>query len=169
MAVVDQYVNSNISGNVVTKALKAIASGAQIKVMLETFEIAAADSDGSVYRVFKSVDPNLIPLAILVACDAITGGTDFGVGLYNENLGTVINKDAFRAGMDLSSAVASLNPKTALDGMSGVDIANMYKRIFEHAGHTVSNKKASYDIALTGDTVGTAAGTVTVAMLYLQG
>lgn len=170
MAVEDKYVNSNISGNVVNKLLAGInAHGSHVHALFATVEVAAADSDGSKYRFFKNLDPNLIPLGIFVANDAITAGTDYGVGLYRPDLGAVIDKDAFAAGLDMSAAAASLNPKTAKDGMAAVAIENMGRRIFEHAGHTIQTKLEGYDLVLTADTVGSAAGTISVLMLVAQG
>jgi hypothetical protein len=170
MAVQDKYTDSNISGNVVNKLLKAInAHGAQVHAMYATFEVAAADDDGSKYRVFKNLDPNLIPLGLFVGNDALTAGTDYGLGLYKPDLGAVINKDAFAAGMDMSVAAASLNPKTAKDGMAAVAIENYGKRLFEHAGHDITNKLEAYDLVFTADTAGTAAGTISVLALFAQG
>lgn len=169
MAVVDKYVSDLITGNVVDKLLQAInAHGAHVHAVFATEELAAGDDDGSVYRFFKNVDPNLIPLAILVGCDAITGGTDFDFGIYKPDLGAVIDKDVFMDGQTLATA-AKLGLATALNGMGAVDVANYGKRIYEHAGHTVLTKLEAYDLALTGNTVGTAAGTVSVIMLVAQG
>lgn len=170
MAVVDKYTDSNISGNIVNKLLKTLnAGGADPGILFATFEVAAADDDDSVYRVFKSVDPNLIPLFIMVGNDAIADGTDYGLGLYEPDLGAVIDKDAFAADLDMSVAAASMNPVTAKDGMAAVDIDSYNKRIYEHAGHTVATRLEAYDIAFTADTVGTGAGTISVAIIYVQG
>lgn len=170
MAVEDKYINSNISGNTVDKVLPGInAHGAEIKVAFGTFEVAAADDNGSKYRVFKNVDPNLIPVMVMIGNDAITAGTDWDLGLYKADLGAVIDADVFLDGADLSSAHASLNPKTALDGLATVAIENLGKRIFEHAGHTITTRLEAYDIVLTANTVGTAAGTVSVLIVFAQG
>lgn len=169
MAVEDKYVNDNISGNIVNKMLAAInAQGAQIGAMYATEEIVAADSDGSKYRFFKSVDPNIIPLFILFGCDAITGGTDYDFGIYKPDLGVVISKDVFMDGQTFASA-AKLGPAVALNGMSNVDVANHGKRLFEHAGHTILNKLEAYDLVLTTNTVGSGDGTVSAILIYAQG
>lgn len=169
MAVQDKYTDSNISGNAVTKLLKSInAQGAQIGALLATFEVAAADDNGSKYRIFKSLDPNIIPLAILVGTDGITGGTAYDIGLYKPDLGVAIAVDCFAANLDVSGA-ADLGFATALDGMDAVDIANYGRRLFEHAGHDVTNKLDGYDMVITADTVGTAAGTITALVIYAQG
>lgn len=145
------------------------AAGAGAGFVYNTFEIAAADDDTSVFRTFAGLGYNVIPLMILVACDEITAGTDWDVGLYDTSLGAVIDKDVFADGLDLSTAVASLNPKTALDGMSAVAIENYGKRLYEHAGHTAATRRNTYDIALTANTIGTAAGTISTMLNFALG
>lgn len=169
MAVENKYVNANI---VADKLANPALSGGQIGFSFITiFELAVADSDGSVYRLAKELDPNIILTNISVMNDAITSGTDFDLGLYLPSSdgvdGAEVNKDVFADGLDLSSAHATR--AAALDGMVTVNIADRYKKLYEHAGHTISNMKPSYDLALTGNTVGTAAGTVAVLVEYLQG
>lgn len=169
MAVENKYTDANINAaGRVTKLLSMANAGSNLSAAFATFEVAAADSDGSIYRVFKALDPNLIPIAILIGCDSITGGTVWDVGLYAPDLGAVVDADAFAANLDLSTGV-DLGFATALDGMDAVAIENYGRKIYEHAGHTVTTKLESYDLALTGDTVGTAAGTVSVLLLYVQG
>lgn len=172
MAVLDTYTDSNItSAGAVNKLLKAVnsAGGVGIRARLATFEVAAADSDGSVYRIFKDVDANEVPLMVLVANDAITSGTDWDLGLYKPGLGVVVDKDLLLDGGDLSSAHA-LSSAAALPGLSAVAIENVGKTLRELADGTVDNQDIgavlSYDMALTANTVGSAAGTVTVLYIY---
>ena len=168
MAVENKYVASQISGNVTNKLMPALAAqGSPVTAFAQTFEIAAADDDTSVYRVFKNVSPNLIPLSIQIWSDAITSGTDYEMGIYRPDLGTVISKGVFQTGQTLASATTFGG--VSLYGMAAVNIADVLKRIFEHAGHTVLTKLEAYDLCLTADTVGSAAGTVTVVMLAAQG
>lgn len=165
MAVENKYVNANI---VAGKPAMAIQSGgAEVKVFSETFEIAAADDDGSIYRVFKDVPSDLIPVKIEVGCDAITGGTDYDLGFYDVegyNAGAVVDKDNLMDGQTLATA-----SNFGLNGMGAVDVANCCKRFWELAGHTVTTKRKAYDICLTANTVGTAAGTVSIKMYCVQG
>ncbi len=169
MAVENKYVNSNIQGNVVNKLITALAAGtADLFLAAETFEVAAADDDGSIYRVFKSLNANLVPIWIGISCDAITGGTDWDLGLYRPDLGAVVIKDCLMDGQTLAVA-AKLGPAAALSGLSNVDQANVGRRLFEHAGHTPKTKLEAYDMALTANTVGSAAGTVTIVGLFGQG
>lgn len=165
MAVENKYVNSDKAAN--KKAVAAFINGAEVIVAITTFEVAAADSDGSIYRLFQ-VNPHYVPVKIDVTNDAITGGTDYDLGLYESLVdgqgGTVIDKDIFADGMDLSSAHLRT---AALDGLVTVDAANSTKAIYEHAGHSLSELKPSYDIALTANTVGSGAGTVTVVAYFV--
>lgn len=167
MAVENKYVNADLAAN--KKAVAAFVHGAEVFVAITTFEVAAADSDGSVYRLFK-VNPHYIPVKIDITNDAITGGTDYDLGLYESLVdgqgGTVIDKDIFADGMDLSSAHLRT---AALDGLVTVDAANSNKAIYQHAGHSLSELKPSYDIALTANTVGTGAGTVTAVGYFVYG
>ena len=52
-------------------------------------------------------------------------------------------------------------------GLQTVDIANVGKTLAELSGQT--DLDLSYDIALTANTVGTAAGTISVLAKFVQG
>lgn len=167
MAVVDKYTDSKIVGNSVDKLLTAANSAsADLFNAIFTFEVAAGDDDGSVYRIIKNISPNLIPVRFEIYSDSITNGTDWDLGLYNPNLGAVIIKDVFMNGQTFATANALGTP---FGGLAAVDIANINKRIFEHAGHTISTKLEAYDLAFTANTVGTVAGTVSGVLTFAQG
>jgi hypothetical protein len=161
MAVEDKYANSNVAAG--KKGATGRAVPGQPLVLVETLEVAAADSDGSIYRFFKGLSANLIPMRITIMCDAITAGTDYDAGLYKTDLGAVINKECLGAALDLSSA------SKVLDGLNAVVIENRGKKLWELAGHTDANKLSAYDLALTANTVGSAAGTITVIAEFIQG
>lgn len=176
MAVENKYVdtvNRNTDGTMKFPGKALFTGGTALKVLFSTFELAAADDDGSVYRIW-TVIKTAIPLDIAVACDAITGGTDFELGLYKPKTadggtGAVINKGLFMTGQTLASAV-DFGYATALDGMDAVDIANYGKSLWELAGHVDDGPSPTslpeYDIAYTGDTVGSAALTISTRMYY---
>jgi len=165
MAVINEYVDSDV-------AAEKFSSLNQHKQTFEAFiefEIAAADDDGSIYRLLRNVPGNLILAQAEIWCDAITGATDVDLGLY-KNLdegGAALDADVFADGFSLASAKAYSG--AGLFGMQSVDIADVTKRLYEHAGHTISNKLGGYDIALTANTVGSAAGTVLVRLQFIQG
>lgn len=166
MAVRNEYVNADVEAG--KKSHGALIDGGKMISMVATFEVAAGDDDASVFRLFKNVDPNLIPINLRVACDALTGATDWDMGLYepDEAGGAVIDKDILADGMNLAAGFSRI---LALDGLVSVDLANAQKRIYELAGHTLATRKPGYDICLTANTIGSGAGTVTVFGTFLQG
>lgn len=163
MAVENKYVDANIVAGKNTNP--AFSQGAQLMAAVSTFEVAAADSDGSVYRLFKGVPGDLILISAKLACDAITGSTDWDLGLYETNLGAEVDKDCWADGVDISTGYAFGSEK---DMMLTLGVEKIQKRIYEVGGHTIVTRKHSYDIALTANTVGSAAGTVSVRALFLQ-
>ena len=165
MAVEDKYIDSNVAAGK-QPASVAGSLGAEVREFTVTFELAAADDDGSVYRLFKNLSPDLIPVSIQVRCDAITNGTSFDLGFYTSGVGgAVINKNVLMSAQTLASALTT----SPADGLANVDIANRTKRIYELCGHTQSTKKSGYDLCLTANTVGTVAGTVTIHARFAQG
>lgn len=166
MAVENKYINADVAAG--KKGLAAFVHGEKETVMVATFEVAAADDNGSVYRLFKNVPPSLIPIDIKIFNDAITGCTDVELGLYEplEAGGAVIDQDILMDTLDISGGKTHASPG---DGLGAVDIANVQKRLFELAGHTLATRKNGYDIALTANTVGSAAGTISVIAKFVQG
>lgn len=120
--------------------------------------IAAADDDGSTYLVAESVPSSFVPVKATILTDAITGGTDYDLGVYDSDTGVAVDADLFVDGQTLASA------SRTLDGLSAVDIADIgaLKSIAELLGLTPSTAKSKYDLVLTGNTVGSAAGDVVV-------
>lgn len=163
MAVVDAYSNTNVSAG--KKAKAALSTGDKEIVMISTVEIAAADDDGSKYRLFKAVPSSYIPTEITITCDAITGGTDYDLGLYDVDLGAVVDKDVLMDGQTLASALTRATGHQL--GLGIVNIDSAYKTLGELSAET--DVPPAYDIVLTGNTVGTAAGTVTVIAKFVQG
>lgn len=168
MAVEEKYVNSDLAADKLAPAV--FTNGDKMICMLQTFETAAADDDGSVYRLWKNVPADLIPVKVEIACDAITSGTDWDLGFYEPSVagvdGAVIDKDKLADGIDLSSAVAW---GSAIDGLQTLNISEVNETIYELCGHTLATKKLGYDIALTANTVGSAAGTISVRGWFVQG
>lgn len=158
MAVEDKYVDADIEAG--KKAPAVHSGGAEMVSIVKTFEIAAADDNGSVYR-FATVNDSLIPYELQVHCDAITNGTDYDIGIYLPDSGAVVDKDLLTDGQSFASA-------TEFNGLQTVDIANRDKSLYELAGKTEANRVGAYDLAITANTVGTAAGTVTVRGLFVQ-
>lgn len=166
MAVEDKYADANVEAN--KKALPAYITGGQAFLVTSTIAIAAADDDGSVYR-FAQFPANMIPVKIELDHSSITGGTDFEIGVYNRkasiNDGAAVDIDVLLGTTSL--AVAADN----VDGKGAVVIADRSKSISELIIGSVAavDQDTSYDLALTANTVGTAAGTVVIRMWLTHG
>ena len=167
MAVEEKYVSANLEADKIETA--AFSHGDKTVSAVVTFEVAAADDDGSVYRLLKNVPAHLIPTKIEIASDAITGGTDYDLGFYKTTVGgvagEVIDADKLADGLDLSSATTFASPA---DGLEALDLNEVQKRIYELAGDTLNDHELGYDIALTANTVGTAAGTISAKFWFVQ-
>lgn len=168
MAVENKYVDSDLAAGKLANA--AFSEGAPTLALVSTFEVAAADDDGSVYRIAKALNPDLIPLRIELYNDALTGATDYELGFYETSEGGVdgaaIDIDALLGTTDISAGNAR---GSAVDGLGAVALSDAQKRIYELAGDAQADKRTSYDIAVTANTVGSAAGTITVLMWFVQG
>lgn len=167
MGVVNAYVDTDTTNKSPRQRPEEVGFG-ELNVMTKTFEVAAADDDGSIYRI-APIPTNFVPVEITIACDAITGGTDYDLGFYRtaEEGGAVVDKDLLMDGQTMASASKTLN------GMGIVPIENYGKTIAELLGaaginapngqlYSNVNTPPVLDLALTANTVGSAAGTITV-------
>jgi hypothetical protein len=157
MAVEDKYVDSNVVDGDKQDASYGVSG---VRARIATEETAAADDDGSVYRFFKGVPVSEVLVDLILDSDAITGGTDFEIGMYETDTGAVIDQDNLLGTIDLSSA------KAAVNGMTAVDAANIGKTIkglIEAGGGTVTYP--TVDICVTANTVGSGVGTITLRLL----
>ena len=161
MAVEDKYVDANVVAGKKGSALTT-GTGAQTVTMVATVAVAAADDDGSVYRVFADIPSTYVPLNICIHTTAITAGTDYDLGIYKPNGGTVVDKDILMDGQTMASAltVATWNNS----GMGALTLSNGLQSLGTLSAQT--DVDASYDLALTANTVGTAAGTIRVTATF---
>lgn len=161
MAVVNtkstQITNADATPNVLNNDF--VAKGALFE-SVATVEVAAADDDGSVYRMVR-VPSNARISEVLRANDAITTGTVYDIGVYQtaDNGGAAVSANLFANDIDLSSA------STGFVQTTGVDIANCEKRLWELLGLTADSFR-DYDICFTGATVGSGAGTLSLKVRY---
>ena len=152
MAVQNYYTNPLISGNIITKSLRAYnAGGAIAGTALAVASILSTNNNGSVYRLFKNLSQNLVITGLVVANTALTTGTSYGLGLYATNLSltTATTVSYFSGVMSLVTAHASITAGTALDGFAGITPSTVgaqgtagtaySNRLFEHAGLTVNS------------------------------
>lgn len=151
------------------------SSGGRLRVKSATVEVAAADDDTSTYRFFRVKSGDSIK-SLKLYCDAITGGTDYDCGLYGINGGAVVDADLYADGFTAATiapavphAVAS-SPYIELrfGDATTSNIADINNRVWEDLGLT-ADPFLEYDVVLTGNTVGTGAGTLTLVMEYTAG
>lgn len=163
MAVEDKYVHSRlVSGQVTVPGLAA--QGWPTVACVATFETAAANDDGSVFRLFPSIPSSAIPKMLRISCDAITGMTDVDMGLYKPGVGgAVVVKDVLADGINPSAGYSRI---LGLDGLVSVDLANALKTLWELAGATITNRPATYDVCMTANTMGSGVGTITAYFEY---
>ena len=167
MAVEDKFVNALLAAG--KKAPPIFASGAQLLALAFNFEVAAADDNGSVYRIGR-LPANAIPIKGEIFADALTGSTDWDCGLYKPGVGgAVVDKDLLADGLDIASGEAITAPLNLLTNLGGADpVGNVGKTLWELLGLSVPNRQ-DYDLALTANTVGSAAGTVSGFFWYALG
>ena len=178
MAGADVYVNELVESGKLAEA--PYVNGSKKVGMIASEEFAAGDDAGSIYRFFKGLNPNLIPIDIKIYVDdAVAGADDVNVGLYEQTddggTGAAIDDNCFGDDVDLSPAGGAVRGGGAdgtdewVDGMKSVDIANMTKKLYEHAGHDVTDYTQGYDLVLTCISECTTGGTVTVVAEFLMG
>ena len=129
-----------------------------------TFEVAAADSDGSIYKIAK-LKSNMVPKELKLNCDAMTAATDYDIGFYTE-AGVAADADILMDGENISTGYGI---GSEINCLSNLAIANIGKKIWELLGKTVANKDDAYIWAITANTVGTDAGTISLRGEFIQG
>jgi hypothetical protein len=136
-----------------------------------TYEKTASDNDASVLRLGK-VPSNARPLPTLskLANDALTGATDVDVGLYKPNTagttGAVVDKDCLSDGLDIASGAALGSERRAFQAL-GIDEWNRTLKEIVEADNSSTTGDEEYDVAITGNTFGTAAGTISWELYFL--
>ena len=160
MAVEDKYVNADdVAGDKVSSdfGLSRVAN------RIATEETAAADDNLSVYRFFKAVPVDSVITNLPLLNDVITGGTDFNIGVYETDLGAVIDDNLLADALDLSSASTGFGQ----NGLANVDVANRGLSLRDLINTVVGAGTVTFptvDIALNSVVQGSGVGTVTMIM-----
>lgn len=141
-------------------------SRGQVFEAVGTVEVAAADSDTSTFRFARLRSSDRVS-SIHVWSDAITAGTSFDIGLYRiaADGGAVVDADLFASAVDLSSAVAGTDVTFEA---TATNISQIEKRLWELLGLS-SDPGYDYDVVLTANTVGSAAGTISLRVRFCAG
>ena len=167
MAVQDKYTDASLEAG--KKGPSAKVAGAQLLCLFFNFEVAAADDDASVFRLGR-LPANAIPVKGEIFADALTSGTDWDLGLYKPGVGgAVVDKDLLADGLDIASGEAITAPLNLLTNLGGADpVGNYGKKLWELLGLSAPGRN-DYDLCLTANTIGSAAGTVSGNLWYIIG
>lgn len=163
MAVRNEWANADVEAG--RRGNPSQVAGVQKFGFVSTFEIAAGDDDASIIRLAK-LPANAILTKLDLYCDALTGCTSVDAGLYKEN-GVVADVNIYAGAKDIAAGQAIGSPENM---MADVALENLHKKAYELLGLTVATKtENAYDLALTFNTIGSGAGTVTVVGEYIVG
>lgn len=139
-------------------------AGGLLREAIGTVEVAAADDNDSIYR-FVRVPSNARISSVEVACDAITNGTDYNIGVWQTaaNGGALVSENLFGDAIDLSSALAftDVTYETTPTNKSACQ-----QELWQLLGLSADPCR-DYDIAAKGVAVGTAAGTISLRVRYV--
>jgi hypothetical protein len=168
MAVVNKWVNSSVEAD--KKGNPANVMPGQVFSFASTFEVAAADSDTSIYKVAR-LKSNFIPIDIKINADSSLGTSSISLGLYKTN-GDVQDVDCFTTAADYTAGAAM---GSEINGLSALPIADIGLKLWEITSVaavgtlTISNKEDAYDLAFTAPTTGGAAGTISIRAIFIAG
>lgn len=168
MAVQDKYVSALVAAG--KKENPALISGGQILCIAFNFELAAADSNLSVYRLGK-LPANAIPYEAEIFADAAIDGTDFDLGLYKPGVGgAIVDIDLFADGLNLSAGLAiTAGANNGLTNLGGADpLAAVGKKLWDLLGLSKPDLQ-EYDLVLTANNAGGALGTISGFFRYIKG
>ncbi len=167
MAVLDKYANTLSAAGKKCPAINA--GGSNTLVITGKYELAAGDDDGSVLRIGR-LPANAIPILGQLYSDVITSCNDLDCGLYKPGVGgAVVDKDLMLDGGDPSGGKAITAPLNLLTNLGGADVIDSFgKQLWELLGLTKPSRQ-DYDLALTFNSVGSLAGTLSWFLLFAQG
>ena len=148
-------------------------AGADLKVSIGICEVAAADDNASVYR-FVRLPSNAIVHSIEFRGDAIASATDYDCGIYRTagDGGAVVDADLFASAIDINAGVATTAASTLMrwEAATTADISLAEYRLWQladaGAATYATDPNYQFDVCLTGNTVGSAAGTLYLRVLW---
>jgi hypothetical protein len=165
MAVINAFVTDNVESKANDVCVAARSTGSLVRTVMANFEVAAADDNASVYRLFK-LPPTAIVTSLRVGGDAIAGFTNPQVGIYKplEVGGDVIDVDCLMEAVDLNAGAAITERLVTA-------LANRGKNVLQLAAVADADayKYGSVDVAITTAAGVSGAGTVVVELTYVEG
>ena len=181
MAVINNYVNANLSATPKTLGAAAQVSGVPVYEAIQSFVIGSSDSAGSIYRVFKGIPADAIITSFEVMNDAVAGVTGGLIGLYNvldwDNVGAIIGSgNQLSAGFNFSSANAVASG--FVNALTAPSIANRMQALWQLAAQTqapvaagagqTGPKAAAFDICLTMPSMTTNTANIVCKMKWVR-
>lgn len=146
-------------------------TGVTPKYAQQTVSVLAADDNGSTYLLMKDIPADSILARCDLEVDAMAGATSYSIGIYDATLGTATNgtgsgqgANCYMNAVDIHTGSTFASP---INGIQALTHEAMLVPIWSLAGDTLLTKKGRYDIVLTANTVGTAAGSITARMFVL--
>jgi len=156
-----KWINEEVEAGKKTSVAKVMPG--RVFAFACTWEKATGDGDGTIYKLAK-VGAKLIPYELLLNCDSLAGATSADFGFYKEN-GDAADKDILMAAHDINAGAAI---GSEINGLHDMGVENIGKQVFELLGKTADTREDSYVLALTLNTAGSAAGTISVRGLFIQ-
>lgn len=157
---VDRYANDRIEKDKLAESVEV--AGNKTITMIQTVDFTTDDVKDSIIRLFK-VGANLIPVSLKVITEKITGAA-VNIGIYEED-GKALDNDALGSAVSLNAAST---PAAPVEGLNALTVDTFGKKVYELAGHTVSDKDTGYDIALEL-TAAASAGKAKFIAVFVQG
>ncbi len=163
---------TNATTELGSRVLPGLGAPGRVLALVGTYEKTASDNDASVLRIGR-IPANAVPLVPLsfLNNDALTGATDIDIGVYKPSAlggvdGAVVDKDILTDGINIAAGNALASPIKAFQAIAIENFGKSVKELVDAAAGTTSQAE-EYDVAITGNTFGTAAGTITWSLLFL--
>lgn len=143
----------------------AYFGGAPLKEKVATLEVGGTETAGSVFR-FVRVRSSCRVSSVEWAADAMTGFTAADIGVYDtkDNGGAVVTDNLWANNVNISAGAAFTD---ATYNTTATNIAVVTQRLWELLGLAADPYK-DYDICITADTIGSAAGTLSLRVRYVD-
>ena len=140
----------------------------RLREIVAVTDVAAADSDADIFYI-APVHSSWRISEIPVACDAITNGTAFELGLYSVTaayVAAVIDIDCYAASQTMATAITTL---PADYKYKTLDIALAAQQVWQDpTGGASSDPRTFYYLTWTATTVGTAAGQIMTRIRFTK-
>ena len=168
----NKFTNATLESG--SKVMPGKGAPGRVLTLNGTYEKTAADNDTSILRLGR-VPSNAIPLyhKSKINNDALTGATDIDIGIYKPSSlsgvdGAVIDKDLLSDGLNIAAGNALASPIAAFQTHPNIEEFGLtLKELVNVVNASLNDVSEEYDIAITGNTFGTATGTIAWALSFL--